>query len=80
MSETTDKKVQSVRGTITKISSINTVRVESKVTKVHPIYRKRYTLTRHYVAHDPKGSAQVGEEVTIVSCRPISKQKHWVIQ
>jgi small subunit ribosomal protein S17 len=70
---------QPVTGTVVRVSSANTIRVAFKVTKVHPIYRKRYTLTKHFVAHDESNTAKVGDEVIIVMCRPISKSKHWTV-
>jgi len=75
----TEKKQQVIRGTVVKISSANTIRVSTKVTKVHPLYRKRYTQQRFFMVHDPLETAKVGELITIASCRPISKNKHWVV-
>jgi len=77
--ETLPKNLQPITGVVSKVSDPHTIRIATKVTKMHPLYRKRYTLTKHYVAHDPKGTAKVGDEVTIVMCRPISKTKHWTI-
>ncbi|MEI6477872.1 MAG: 30S ribosomal protein S17 [bacterium] len=71
---------QIIKGTVVRLSSAQTIKVASKVTKVHPLYRKRYSQVRHYVAHDPAGTAQVGDLVVIESCRPISKRKHWILQ
>jgi small subunit ribosomal protein S17 len=34
-------------------------------------------LSKNYHAHDEQNIANVGDEVTIVECRPISKLKHW---
>lgn len=76
----TEKHTQSIRGTVVKICSANTIRIASKITKVHPLYQKRYSQVRHYLAHDPNNSAKVGDEVTIVACRPISKTKQWILQ
>jgi len=76
----TDQKHQpSIKGTVVKVSSANTIRISTKVTKVHPLYRKRYSQMKHYVAHDPSNTAKVGDLVTIVQCRPISKNKHWTL-
>ena len=77
----TEKKHQQIiRGTIDRISGNETVRIITKVTKVHPLYRKRYTQVKHYLAHNPANTAKVGDAVTIVGCKPISKLKQWVIQ
>ena len=70
---------QSIQGTVTKVSSAQTIRVTTKVTKVHPLYRKRYSQLKHFVVHDPKNTAKVGDSVSIVPCRPVSKNKHWTL-
>jgi small subunit ribosomal protein S17 len=71
--------VQTIRAVVVKRSSIQTVRVTIKVTKVHPIYKKRYTQNRYYLVHDAADDAQVGQTVVIAPCRPISKSKTWQI-
>jgi len=73
------KKIQTITGTVSRISNASTIKVSTKVTKMHPIYRKRFTLTRSYVAHNPGKDVKVGDPVTIQTCRPLSKTKHWVI-
>lgn len=50
-----------------------TVTVTSRET--HPIYKKQYTVSRKYQAHDEKNEAKLGDTVTIVETRPISKTK-----
>lgn len=74
------KQVQSIQGTVVKRCSTQTIRIETKVTKVHPLYKKRYTRTRHYLAHDPADNTEIGSQVTIIACRPISKSKFWIVQ
>ncbi len=68
-----------VRGIVTKRSSTQTIRVEIKINKIHPIYKKRYTLRRHFIVHDENESAKVGDEVIITPCRPVSKMKSWTL-
>ncbi|MFH1632326.1 MAG: 30S ribosomal protein S17 [bacterium] len=53
------------------------VRVERTV--VHPKYKKRYTLSKKYKAHDEDNAAKVGDSVVIEETRPISKDKRWRI-
>ncbi|HSI20643.1 MAG TPA: 30S ribosomal protein S17 [Verrucomicrobiae bacterium] len=74
-----DKQIQTVKGIVVKKGSTQTIKVAVKVTKVHPIYKKRYSQTRHYIAHDESDAVKVGDNVTIVACRPISKIKHWTV-
>ncbi len=52
-----------------------TVTVTSRET--HPLYRKQYTKTRKYTAHDEKNSAGEGDKVLIEEHRPYSKTKTW---
>jgi small subunit ribosomal protein S17 len=75
----TTAKIQMMQGTVTKRGSIQTITVTTKVAKVHPIYKKRYSQLRHYLVHDEAGTAQVGDSVTIAACRPISKSKSWKV-
>ena len=52
-----------------------TVMITSRET--HPLYRKQYTVTRKYTAHDEKNEAREGDTVMIEETRPISKTKTW---
>jgi len=47
--------------------------------KEHPQYRRRYRVFKKYKAHDPEKKYKVGDKVTIQECRPISKEKKWVV-
>ena len=73
------KKAQVVLGMVVKVSAPQTIRVATKVTKVHPLYHKRYSQMRFYTVHDPESKAKVGDMVTITGCRPISKTKQWIL-
>jgi small subunit ribosomal protein S17 len=45
----------------------------------HPRYGKYIKKRKKYVVHNPDNRHQEGEKVTIVSCRPLSKRKHFTI-
>lgn len=51
------------------------VRISSR--KTHPLYRKKYTVSRRIAAHDEKNEAKVGDRVAIVECRPLSATKRF---
>jgi small subunit ribosomal protein S17 len=53
------------------------VRVERRV--MHPVYKKFITRSKKYAAHDEENTAKLGETVRIQECRPISKNKRWVL-
>lgn len=42
-------------------------------------YKKYRVRSKKYLAHDPGNAAQVGDTVTIVETRPLSKRKHFTI-
>jgi small subunit ribosomal protein S17 len=46
----------------------------------HPLYGKVMRSTKNYLAHDEDNRCQIGDTVTIVESRPISKRKRWVVQ
>jgi small subunit ribosomal protein S17 len=45
--------------------------------KVHPRYKKRYTVSKKYKVHDEEKKFRVGDQVRFVECRPLSKDKKW---
>jgi small subunit ribosomal protein S17 len=66
-------------GFITSNSMQKTVVVEISRTFRHPLYKKVVNSRRRVMAHDEFG-CQVGDLVRIVESRPISKNKHWVVE
>lgn len=58
-----------------KMSKTVVVRVDRM--KMHPKYKKRYTVSRKYKAHDEKGEFHVGDKVRIEETKPLSKDKRW---
>ncbi len=47
----------------------------------HPKYQKYLKRPKRYKAHDPKNlmKGKIGERVTIVECRPVSKNKRFAV-
>lgn len=49
--------------------------------KPHPKYGKFLTTYKKYLVHNESGKKlNVGDEVSIKECRPISKNKTWVLE
>ena len=46
----------------------------------HSKYKKYYKVSKKYKAHDLGNKKQVGDKVEIRECRPISKDKHFVVK
>ena len=60
----------------TKMSKTATVSVSRIV--VHPLYKKRFKRSKKYHVHDEIG-VKIGDRVSFVACKPISKLKKWKI-
>lgn len=62
-------------GKVTSDVADKTIVVTVTSRETHPIYKKQYTVTRKYKAHDENNEAHMGDMVHIVETRPISKFK-----
>ncbi len=51
------------------------VKVEER--KRHPLYGKMMTHSKKFHAHDENNECKVGDAVTIMETRPLSKLKRW---
>ena len=47
--------------------------------KSHPLYGKKYRVSKKFSVHSPEENFKVGEMVEIEETKPISKTKHWKI-
>ncbi len=54
-----------------------TVKVERKFK--HPMYKKIVKVSKKYAAHDPNNRYKIGDAVSIIESRPISKTKAWAV-
>ncbi len=66
-------------GTVTSSKGDKTIVVTVLTRKTHPLYRKQYTVSSKFMAHDEKNEAQAGDKVAIVETRPLSARKHHVL-
>ena len=64
-------------GVVTSDKRDKTITVSIASRETHPLYRKQYTHTRKYTAHDENNEAKLGDRVEIVECRPFSKTKSY---
>jgi small subunit ribosomal protein S17 len=53
------------------------IRVERKFK--HPIYKKIVKVSKKYAAHDENNKYKVGDVVSIIESRPMSKTKSWAV-
>jgi len=66
-------------GIIVSDKMAKTVVVETARFKQHPKYLRRIQVHEKYKAHDEKGEYHTGDKVVIEECRPLSKDKRWVV-
>ena len=70
---------QKFEGVVVKTAMQNTATVAVERYVKHQKYQKFQTRTKKYLVHNEGNAAQVGDKVTIVSCRPLSKMKRFKI-
>lgn len=66
---------KTIIGTVSSSKVDKTIVVTVREKKTHPIYRKQYTVSKKFMAHDENNEANLGDKVSIVETRPISKRK-----
>lgn len=63
-------------GVVSSNKGDKTIVVTVQTRKTHPLYRKQYTISKKFMAHDEANEAQPGDKVAIVETRPLSARKH----
>jgi small subunit ribosomal protein S17 len=61
--------------TSNKMDKTIVVKVENRYP--HPIYSKTLVKTKKYLAHDELEQSNIGDQVLLHECRPLSKRKCW---
>ena len=72
-------KPQTFRGVVVKTAMKDTATVAVSRYVKHPKYKKYQVRTKKFLVEDTGNVTQVGDQVTIVACRPLSKMKHFKI-
>ncbi|HVY67468.1 MAG TPA: 30S ribosomal protein S17 [Patescibacteria group bacterium] len=72
---TPTSKKQQLTGVVVSDKMIKTVVVKVDIRKRHPKYKKAYTISKKFKAHDENGEYKTGDRVVIESIRPLSKEK-----
>jgi small subunit ribosomal protein S17 len=74
------QKRKVVTGTVVsnKMQKTIVVKVDRRVR--HAEYKKYVVRSRRFKAHDEKNDAKMGDRVTLIESRPLSRDKRWVLQ
>ncbi len=70
---------RTMNGTVVSDKAAKTIVVAVLTRKTHPIYKKQYSVTKRFMAHDEKEEAKMGDKVEIIECRPISARKAFTL-
>jgi small subunit ribosomal protein S17 len=57
-----------------------TVVVEVTRKVIHPVYKKYIQRRKRFAAHDEENRCRIGDQVTIVETRPLSRTKNWRVR
>ncbi len=67
------------KGIITAAKMKDTVTITVHRSLFHPLYKKRYRMSKKFLADTNGQDVGVGDEVLITECRPLSKRKHFKV-
>ncbi len=70
---------KTITGIVTSNKTDKTIIVTVRTQKTHPLYRKQYSSSKKFMAHDEKNEAQPGDKVLIIECRPLSARKRFTL-
>ena len=78
MAETENRNARKLRtGIVVSISGNKSVTVKIDYRKHHPKYGKMMTISKKLHVHDENNECGVGDRVTVMETRPLSKTKRW---
>ena len=68
---------KTLTGVVSSDKGDKTIVVTIRTRKTHPIYKKQYTVSTKFMAHDELNDAKIGDRVVISETRPISARKRF---
>ena len=80
MSEVSESKNRVISGVVVSDGMDKTVVVRIERQVKHPIYGKYIRRTDKVSAHDENNDCKVGDMISVVETRPLSKTKSWCLE
>jgi len=68
-----------LQGTVVSDKQDKTVVVKVERRFTHPLLKKTVRRSKNYHAHDENNACKVGDQVSIVESKPLSKLKRWAV-
>ena|SRR5690606_14588821 len=70
---------KSLTGVVSSSKGDKTIVVTVATRKTHPLYKKQYTHSKKFMAHDETNDAQEGDKVVIAETKPLSARKRFIL-
>ena len=67
-------------GNVSSAKADKTIVITVHTRKTHPIYKKQYSVTTKFMAHDENNECKVGDKVVIEETRPLSARKRYKLK
>lgn len=75
MGNVRESHMREIQGVVVTKSGDKSAKIRVTRQVMHPRYHKFVKRFKNYQIHDEKNELQVGDKVTAVECRPLSKSK-----
>jgi small subunit ribosomal protein S17 len=74
-----NKIITRKKGVVVSDKMDKTIVIAVETLKTHPKYKKKYRSTKKYKAHDSENKYKIGDVVEIMPCKPMSKDKNYIV-
>ncbi|PID31971.1 30S ribosomal protein S17 [Candidatus Saccharibacteria bacterium] len=71
---------RTMTGVVSSARGNKTIVVTVATRKTHPLYKKQYTFSKKFMAHDESNEANQGDTVVIAETRPLSARKRFILR
>jgi small subunit ribosomal protein S17 len=71
---------RTLTGVVVSDKADKTIVIAVQTRKTNRIYKKQYSVTTKFMAHDENNTAHVGDRVVIVETRPLSARKRFMLK
>lgn len=76
---TQEQTVRTITGIVSSNKCDKTITVKVTRQVKHPLYGKVIKRSQKFLAHDENNACSEGDVVSLVACRPLSKNKAWAL-
>lgn len=66
-------------GVVSSDKADKTIVVTVQTSKTHALYRKKFVVSKKFMAHDELNKAKTGDKVSIIETRPLSARKRFAL-